>query len=267
VVDAGAGPGALLRSLLSAEPACATALRPVAVDRSAAQRAHHHDAVETRSDLPTGPFTGVVLANELLDNVPWRLLEQTSEGWAEVLVDVGPRGALIEATEPVDGRTAERAAVLAPNAPPGARIPVQDRASAWLADARDRVERGRIVVFDYGSTTADLAGRAQNEWLRTYRGHQRGSDPLDDPGSQDVTVEVATDQLAGIRMPDEHRTQADFLRAHGLDDLVAEGRRVWTERAHVGDLEALEARSRVSEAKALADPTGLGAFGVLEWQM
>jgi hypothetical protein len=60
-------------------------------------------------------------------------------------------------------------------------------------------------------------------------------------------------------------TQADWLRAHGIDDLVAEGRRTWAERAHVGDLAALAARSRIGEAEALLDPAGLGAFRVVEW--
>ena len=60
-------------------------------------------------------------------------------------------------------------------------------------------------------------------------------------------------------------SQADWLRAHGIDDLVADARRTWTARAHIGDLAALKARSRVTEAEALLDPTGLGAFRVLEW--
>jgi SAM-dependent MidA family methyltransferase len=266
VVDAGAGTGALLQSLLSTGPACAEALRPVAVDRSAAQRAHHPETVASSPELPEGPIIGVVLANELLDNVPWRLLERTADGWAEILVDVGPDGALVEATEPADRQTTERISALVPDAEPGARVPVQDRAVAWLADARTRVEQGRVVVFDYGASSAELAARPPVEWLRTYRAHRWGTDPLDRPGSQDITVEVATDQLTRVARPDEHRTQADFLRAHGVDALVAEGRRVWAERAHLGDLEALKARSRVSEAEALTDPAGLGAFGVMEWQ-
>ena len=45
-----------------------------------------------------------------------------------------------------------------------------------------------------------------------------------------------------------------------------EGRRTWQERAHLGDLEAVRARSRITEAEALLDPTGLGAFQVLEWE-
>jgi hypothetical protein len=55
------------------------------------------------------------------------------------------------------------------------------------------------------------------------------------------------------------------LRGHGLDDLVTEGRARWSERAHLGDLEAIRARSRITEADALTDPAGLGAFRVLEW--
>ena len=89
------------------------------------------------------------------------------------------------------------------------------------------------------------------------------SHSLEDPGSQDVTCEVAVDQLSPA--PDHQWSQAGWLALHGLDELVEEGRRTWTERAAIGDLAALEARSRVREAEALTDPSGLGAFQVLEW--
>ena len=58
-------------------------------------------------------------------------------------------------------------------------------------------------------------------------------------------------------------TQAEWLRGLGLDDLVADARREWDAHAHVGDLEAVRHRSRVSEGAALADPAGLGAHRVL----
>ena len=60
-------------------------------------------------------------------------------------------------------------------------------------------------------------------------------------------------------------SQRHFLLEHGIDDLVAEGRKVWAERAHLGDLAALKARSRVREAEALLDPNGLGGFSVASW--
>jgi hypothetical protein len=46
---------------------------------------------------------------------------------------------------------------------------------------------------------------------------------------------------------------------------VEEGRRISAERAHLGDLTALKARSRMREGDALTDPAGLGGFTVAEW--
>ena len=60
-------------------------------------------------------------------------------------------------------------------------------------------------------------------------------------------------------------SQAEWLQRWGITELVAEGRRLWTARAAFGDLAALRARSRIAEAEALLDPSGLGAFLVLEW--
>ncbi len=48
--------------------------------------------------------------------------------------------------------------------------------------------------------------------------------------------------------------QAEWLAALGIDDLVAEGRRIWEAGAARGDLEALAGRSRVTEAAALDRP-------------
>jgi SAM-dependent MidA family methyltransferase len=82
-------------------------------------------------------------------------------------------------------------------------------------------------------------------------------------GEQDITVEVAIDQLPAASSVS---TQADFLRRHGIDALVDEGKHVWEERASRPDLEAMKMRSRVSEAEALLDASGLGGFSVLEWE-
>lgn len=287
VVDAGAGPGTLARAVIAAAPACAPALRYVLVERTAAQRAQHRAQLPLEEpafafaprrggaagpiavslpDLPRVHARGVVLANELLDNLPFRLLQRADAGWDEVRVGLaGDKGPLVEHVVPASPDLAALGMRLAPDAAAGARVPVQDAAQGWLRAALAVLERGRVVVLDYGATTAVLAARPCEEWLRTYRAHGRGSAPIADLGEQDITCEVAVDQLARVRPPDRDRSQSALLAEHGIDDLVAEGRRRWTERAGVGDLEAVRARSRVTEAEALTDPTGLGAFRVLDW--
>jgi len=149
----------------------------------------------------------------------------------------------------------------------GTRMPVQAEAARWLADALDLAgPGGRVVVLDYVSHSRELAARPWTEWVRTYAAHGRAGSPHLHPGSRDITVEVAVDQLATVAPPTSDRTQAEWLRAHGIEALVEEGRRRWAELGPAGGLDAIAARSRVHEADALLDPAGLGAFHVLEWR-
>ena len=261
VVEAAAGVGTLARAVVAVGPACLADGRYVMVERSPVLRAAQPtgDGLASVAGLSeVGPVAdGVVVANELLDNLAFGLLESDGSDWREVRVDATPDDVFIE----VPGVVVDPPVpVTAPAA--GARIPVQDGARRWVEAALALPRRGSVLVVDYASTTAGMAARPAHEWLRTYRDHERGGAPVDAPGTQDLTVEVAVDQLpAGAATA----TQAGFLRAHGIDDLVEAGRRGWEERAHLGDLEALKARSRIAESEALLDPTGLGGFTILEW--
>ena len=279
LLDAGAGRGTLARSILAARPTCAGALRYVLVERSAMLRREHEHlldrapapcaSVESLPDLPVGPITGVIVANELLDNLPCRLLERTAGGWAEVYataVASGDPSVLVETLRPVSPDLQATAAALAPDAPVGGRIPLAPAAVEWVGRALRLLRRGSLVVIDYTDDSASLAARPPWEWVRTYRRGVRGHEPLHRPGSADITVEVPLDQILAVHPTAGVCNQAQFLRSLGIDDLVAEGRARWHERAAVGDLEALKARSRVHEAEALCDPAGLGAFTVAVWR-
>jgi SAM-dependent MidA family methyltransferase len=258
VVDAGAGPGTLARAVLAARPACTTALRYVAVEVSAAQRSRHPAGVTSTAVMPGEPIDGVVVANELLDNLPFRLAVHDG-AWREAYV-VDDGGSFTEVlSAPFDPVPA----VLPVPAGHGARAPLQEAAAAWLDAARSLVRRGSVVVLDYArATTAELAAMPWRAWLRTYREHQRGIHPLADPGGQDITVDLAIDQLA---MPSATATQAEFLVRWGIGELVEEGRRAWAAAASAPDLVAMEMRSRTRESEALLDPSGLGGFSVLRW--
>ncbi len=276
VIDAGAGPGTLARSLLLAAPRCRAALRMILVETSESQWFTHPEGVESRTELPRpgelGDGPQIVLANELLDNLPFGLAELTDRGWCEIgvgildAVDSSSTPRLAEATSLLDERRAGWCwGQAGRDAPVGTRLPVQAAAASWLDDALAVANGGRVVVIDYTSTTKAMARRPWRDWVRTYAAHGRGGHPLIEPGTCDITVDVAVDQLASVEPPTVQRDQATFLRAHGLDDLVAEGAAKWRNEGIGGGLGAIAGRSRVHESDALTDPAGLGAFSVLEW--
>ncbi len=258
VVECGAGPGTLARSILAAKPRCLQALNYVAVEVSAEQRALHPKGVESRETMPDHAINGVILANELLDNLPFRLFVFDG-AWMEAFVAQTPDGAFVEVLH----KPTDVPAVLTQTAALGSRVPIQDAAYAWVNNALSLIESGSLLLFDYCTeTTAAVAAMPWREWLRTYKDHERGGHYLVEPGSQDITAQVVLDQLpAGFNA----MTQAHFLQQWGIDELVLEGKAYWENLSGAPDVAAIKMRSRAVEQGALTDSDGLGGLTCIRW--
>ena len=257
IVEVGAGPGTLARSVLASAPQWRD--RYVAVEVSDAQRRQHPAGVRSVAGLPRHALaSGVVIANELLDNLPFRLAVFDG-AWREAAVSLGRNSEFVETTLAADPEWAWLPDV----ATLGTRLPVQERAARFVAEASEIVRQGSVLIFDYcTAATAQLAAQPWRDWLRTYRGHGRGEHYLRDPGEQDITAQVCVDQLPA---PQVIESQRNFLCRWAIDDLVEEGRQAWTAAAARPDVAALTMRSRAREAEALLDPHGLGGFSALSW--
>lgn len=235
VIDLGSGPGRLTRALSMASVSCAEAMVFRDVD------------LVTGGHLPDDLSGTVVIANELLDNVPFRWVRRRGDRASEVYVLDGQP--LWQPLPPFEGPPIE------------GEFPWIEQAAALVRSILDGGPLG-VLMFDYGvSTTGELAERGG--WLRCYRGHQRQGDPLRDPGRWDITTDVPLDQLPPA---DRRWTQAEFCAEFGIEELVAEGKEYWRAHASDPDLQALRMRSRVTEAAALTDPAGLGGFWAAEWR-
>ncbi|MEM7096490.1 MAG: SAM-dependent methyltransferase [Actinomycetota bacterium] len=268
VAEVGAGVGTLWRGIQRARPRCLPDLAYTLVERAAAQRAAHAElpgSPGSSAQLPAGGPLHVILANELLDNLGVDLAVTAAGGWRQLVLRADPgsttASAMLVPGDLLDPEYANRLPS-ASGLPEGSTLPLPVGADAWLAEV---TARGQVVLcLDYAATTDELLNRGMTGWLRTYDGHRRGGDPLADPGTRDITHDVPVDLLDP--QPVRTMSQARFLTDLGIAARVDQARATWEERRHLGDLEAMFARSAIGEAEALVDPAGLGGFVAMEWR-
>ena len=274
LVEAGAGNGQLARDLLdtakSTYPALYAATRLTLVETSAAARAAHADTLgphraclAASSAAMPERVTGAILANELLDALPTHAVTMTADGVREIFVDVaGDR--FVECTGPVS--TPELTDYLARidvDLAPGWRGEVNLAAVSWVRAAARRLERGFVIVIDYGHLADELYSDAHGAGtLTTFHRHQVGTaedDPrqpdgptwLAHPGEQDITAHV---DLTSVRAAAETEglellgllDQSHFLLGLGALDTVTDA----------NDVTALRQRLAL---KTLVVPGGLGS--------
>ena len=290
VVEVGAGSGSLLRAMVQElAPAVPPAERrrdaeersdeagghPCtfhAIEASPAARAvleellgdpNVHDSLEA---LPER-FDGVVIANELLDNLPVALAIRSGDGWVERWVGAtDDRFGFV--TAPARPEVVAWCNADAGNVPEGGMVEVQLEATRWVRRALARVRHGALVVIDYGGTAEELEPRRTQGTLRTYRSHHLGPDPLLEPGATDITVDVnftavvAAAKAAGASV--SMQRQDDFLEGFGLREIVRDLRHRERDLARSGKaVERLVVRSEATDAETLLHPRGLGDFRVL----
>lgn len=258
LVEVGAGSGSLLRPLLDEVDVDA-----LAVEASPAARAALSPMVPVSEGLPDR-IRGVVIANELLDNLPMALAQRDAGRWRERWVGVEDDGlAFVDAdARPEVGDWLDS---YAGPVPEGGWVEVQLEARRWVADLIDRMEAGSIVLIDYGDTAENLLPRRQDGTLRTYQAHHLGPHPLDGPGETDITADVNFTALLDLHPTATLSRQDDFLGDLGLRDRLSELRKAELHEARAGDeMERFRLRTLKTEAETLLHPRGLGDFRVLE---
>ena len=167
------------------------------------------------------PFNGCMLANEVLDNFAVHIVKKEAGTLWELHVDY-KEGELVEGWQPASAQMYNYVEALQVDIPDGCRVEVNLEALLWLERISQVVEKGFIVLVDYGGTSRELYTTARNTGtLLCFHKHQINFDPFRNIGRQDITAQVNFSAIAdcagkyGLQLAG-YTSQANFLLALGF---------------------------------------------------
>ncbi len=189
---------------------------------------HLADRVEWLDTLPAR-FSGAVVANELLDAMPAHIVCWGDGQILEKGVALDGDARFIWQERPASGVLLEAARELGEHCqlPPGYESEVGLSARAWAAEWGSRLERGALLLIDYGFPRREFyhQQRARGTLMCHYRHHSH-PDPFYLPGLQDVTVHVDFTSIIAAAHPAGldllgYTNQGQFLLNCGILDLLS----------------------------------------------
>ncbi len=218
VLELGAGSGALAANLLDTFTRLGRNVRYSILEPSADLRQRQQRAlarfggqVQWLERLPATPFTGAVVANEVLDALP--VARFAIEGGKPCALGVAANGAGFGwKTAPAPPELVAAVGAIERSLgrplPDGYRSEVCLVLPAWLGALGASVARGSLLFVDYGLTRGDYyhEQRADGTLICHYR-HRAHGNPFVYPGLQDITAWVDFSACA------EAGTEAGFVVA------------------------------------------------------
>ncbi|HEY3522653.1 MAG TPA: SAM-dependent methyltransferase [Candidatus Limnocylindrales bacterium] len=274
VREFGAGSGALAAALLGRLATDASPLFDVVRYQPVERNPHRVAELEARFaagglqgrlERAAGPMTGVVIANEFLDALPFHRVEGNAAydgALAELFVVIDGDGLREKPGPPSTPVLAARLAAEGVALASGQRAEVRLADGPWIASLAEDLRAGVAIVVDYALPADDLySTRRMAGTLVAYLGHVAHGDPFQSIGRQDLTAHVDLTALErSARGADLDvlgaTSQAEFLVGCGLEQLVEDARS--DERTGLAAWSEL----RASVARLL-DPRATGGFRVV----
>lgn len=178
--------------------------------------------------LPATPITGVVLANEVADALPFQRFVIDAEALYQRGVGLSDEAALVDADRPASAALRAELGRIAPNGWPRRYLSeLCPMLGPWVAAIAKSLSRGAVFLIDYGLPRHEYYHPQRNRGtLRCHFRHRAHDDPLLYPGLQDITAWVDFTRVAEAAVDAQLEvagfcTQAAFLLANGIEAELA----------------------------------------------
>jgi SAM-dependent MidA family methyltransferase len=279
ILELGAGTGRLAATLLETLSELGAlpdryAILEVSADLADRQRAHLQklpvalrERVVWLDRLPDETLRGVILANEVLDALPFNRIALRDGAMRELGVTLEGDGFAECEREPSDELLrawSSVAAELPVPLPDGYRSELCQRVEPWIAGVGECLERGLFLLFDYGLPRSQYYHPDRVDGtLRCHFKQRAHDDPFVNVGVQDITAwvdftRVAEGAVAANLDVLGFVTQAAFLLATGIEGLATEAGSILDRVQRAGEARRLLLPGEMGEAfKAMALGRGL----------
>lgn len=144
------------------------------------------------AELAADPLPGIAFGNELLDALPFHIVEWRGGQWLECRVAAAPDGGFTwDSGELHDPLLQSALAPLGRDFPDGYRTEVRTNIRPFLEPLVRSLESGLMLWADYGFARPEYYHPARTTGtIRTFSKHRAGENPLARPGETDITAHV-----------------------------------------------------------------------------
>jgi len=192
---------------------------------------HLMERVVWLDTLPEKPFSGLILANEILDALAVRRFKKISGTFKELKVGLDDDEFIWfedDADAELEKSLTQLEHELTEPFPENYISEINTNTRKWLSGLDAVLQRGVILFIDYGYTAAEYyhPDRMDGSLICHYR-HRVHADPFFYPGLQDITTSVNFTAVAesadslGLHI-NGYTTQTYFLFGCGLENLLAD---------------------------------------------
>jgi len=180
------------------------------------------ECIEWLTKLPAN-FSGVVIANEMLDAIPAKRLIFSDGRFVELGVDFDDGKFKWKAFEESYSNSLTPLPTMCDE---GYITEVNLQALAWIDSLYNAMTKGIVLLIDYGMDRSEFHHPQRKDGtLRCHYQHKANNNPFDNIGKQDITTSVNYSDLAehAVKVGFElsgYCTQAMFLISLGIENFL-----------------------------------------------
>ena len=263
IYEFGGAPGTLAKNLINycskVNPAFLEQMKYIIIDPSPVNEKNvlHINSVKELKEISK---VGCIISNELIDSLPTRRFQKTTNSFQEIFIDLIEEKFQFKLLEITDEKLLKSLLDNYKNIPPESKIEFNENLSKLANDFYKILDQGFVITIDYGFNSPNIQNnKILYNSFRCYYNHNSDQNPLTGIGKKDMTYDI------DFNLWNKHLTSIGFnyYRSNDQSDfLINLGFKNFLDQIRESDLPENQKNLNRKAMLDLIKPNGLGRFTV-----